>query len=282
MLILAAVLALVACASDPVSVADVGEAYLGAPGTTRTYRVTEAYFHPGTTAPFVTVPDSLRERVSFSADELERGLVIVEEVDQAIRPVSESPQPAELIAALPGPDGVYRDVRSVHRTRRLESELRNLAHNPAYEPHPGEGWYNEVWSEDGEVYGWVYLNGPLTHVRVRKPLAVGAEWVVRQREYRTEGGGTGVYREEARVVGQERVRVGAGEFLAFEVEVAHRWPPGDPVVARYEYYVPGVGLVLEESDGLLTRPAASPGSEQGETERLRRVTRRELVAYDVR
>ena len=277
--------ALAGCSDNLIGASDSNEVYLGRPGTTRTYRGVRRHLEPGTLVPYVVVPEPFRGRSSFSEAQLADGVVAETIETEWVRPLRETWVSAHRLSLIPHPEGEYRSVLQRRRWHSLEEELLNFAHDPSYHPGPWAidgGSYSEddrVWREGGDVVeALTFVTDTVvsTEVRVRTPLAVGAEWVVSERTYRADNGQAEVIREEARVVSQEWVSVAAGEFLAYKVaQVIHWVDLGTQRIGHHEYYAPGVGLVLRENDYETIRRDGNV------SERYRVVERRELSSYSV-
>lgn len=250
--------------------------YLGKIGTERIYDQTEKWFVPNTDSPYIHIPDSLRSQVPFSNEELEQGLVSKSRITQRIDSID------LLYYAywnLPYPYTEYKSLRGDGEGFDLSEFMLAVSTGRSYTgSFPGIDWGTYIETDDS-VTSISYPYG--TGTELLKPLKINLEWIRNEWEYFDSTTVTiRTHNISAKVIDEVNVVVKAGSFKAYKIEVNYNWPDLNyTVLFKYEYYVPNIGLVLEEWDRIIY--AAYFDQSGTHTIRVREVGRNELVSYNI-
>jgi hypothetical protein len=265
-LLLIFILLLISCQKSD----DTNQIYLGKQNTLREYETNEWRYEVNTTIPFITVPDSFYKKLSYDSIPITQGLVTNLLTSEKVNPYD--------IAAynFTNPENIYV-INIEGEQYNLEYDLKSIEENKEYTKSKYTG--GGIWKEDSKELSMI-LNDTLKWIYVVKPLYVGSEWVRRSFHYKADGVNQ-MFQLECKVLGIELISVKAGEFSAYKVEVLNHWIdiPSESVSA-YEYYVPDVGLVLEESDGTISEAIIPPlGEGNPTTSTFHQKFRKELINY---
>lgn len=144
---------------------------------------------------------------------------------------------------------------------------------------PGISWGRYIETEDS-ITTIIYPYG--IGRELLKPLRIGLEWIRQEWEYiNSTTGNLETHNISAKVLGEVDVTVKAGSFKAFKIQIDYNWPDLNyTVLAKYEYYVPNVGLVLEEWDRV-DHILYLDLNGNNTTIIVRNVGRNELVSYNI-
>ncbi len=147
--------------------------------------------------------------------------------------------------------------------------------------HMGSLLDEEVWHETaGELQNVISTDQWQSYPPLPwliKPLVEGNEWV---RHQFLDSEGFVIDQTVAKVLGQKKITVKAGTFTAYKVEVTPDFGEPPEFSTHFEYYVPGIGLVLSESDRVIYISAIAPSGPTF-TVYVRQVIRKELVSWNV-
>jgi hypothetical protein len=170
-----------------------------------------------------------------------------------------------------GPDSEYN----------LYDEVQQLASGRSY--RGGTGYNETIWYEDAtQVQDASPPNDGVIFPRLpwlKKPLYVDETWI----RYQVIDTSTGrlLYQTSAKVLGQVEIATKAGTFQATKL-VLYSLSGSPPELSNeFEYYVPGVGLVLYEVDREVCRSIVRPQGGGYATICFRQVIRKELTSYNV-
>jgi hypothetical protein len=250
--------------------------YLGKIGTQRVYEEIKKWYVPNTDSPFIYVPDSLKSRVQFTFEELAQGIVQKSEMIQRVDSIDYS---YYTYWSLPYPYEEYKhmagDMQYYNLTEHLEALYDGLEYNGSY-----SGVSSGTYIETDDSINWIsYPYG--TGIEMIKPLRKNNQWIKIEWEYiNSTTGNLETHNTSAKVIGEENITVKAGNFNAYKIQVDYNWPDLNyTVIAKYEYYVPNVGLVLEEWDRINHIAYFNNGNTT--TIVVREVGRNELVSYNI-
>lgn len=181
--------------------------------------------------------------------------------------------------SLPYPYEEYKhmagDMQYYNLTEHLEALYDGLEYNGSY-----SGVSSGTYIETDDSINWIsYPYG--TGIEMIKPLRKNNQWIKIEWEYiNSTTGNLETHNTSAKVIGEENITVKAGNFNAYKIQVDYNWPDLNyTVIAKYEYYVPNVGLVLEEWDRINHIAYFNNGNTT--TIVVREVGRNELVSYNI-
>ena len=251
--------------------------YLGKIGTQRNYEEIVKWFVPGSDSPFIYVPDSLKNVIRFSNEELTQGIVKKSLIVQRIDSIDYS---YYTYWNLPYPYEEYKSLNGNGDTYDLSEHMRAIAKGLEYSgSHPGIGWGTYIETDDS-ITALLYPYG--IGRELLKPLRNGLEWIRQEWEYvNSTTGNVETHNISAKVIGEVDVTVKAGSFKAYKLEIDFNWPDLNYTVIAYnEYYVPNIGLVLEEWDRVDHILYLGAGGNNTSMV-VRTVGRNELVSYNI-
>ncbi len=261
---------LMGCSKDnPLSPEELSNlSYLGGNNTVRVYETTEWMFKPNTDIPYIKIPDYLAGRITFDTALSNQGIYAVYKTSETLIPYSQ---------ANSGEEGHMLKIYS--ESRNLQVEIDNLNKNIKYDPVGFEYTdETELIEDKNGVYERVNDNNE--NKILKKPLFVGQNWIREKRTYLNDAGVAERFQQECRVIGREYVETKARKFYAYKVQVTDDWVDlNSKLVEKYEYYVPGVGLVLSESDGNMYQ-ATAVGNGSTTIIYVRMKERKELLSYN--
>ena len=248
--------------------------YIGKQNTIREYETNEwKYDVINTTMPYINVPDSYYKKLSYDSILISQGLVSNLLTTEKVNPydiTSHNLSDPELLKSV-------LEINTEGEQYDLEFDINSIENNREYSKsiYAGRG----LWKEDSKELSMIFSDTS-KYTYLVKPLYVGSQWIRDSYQYK-DNGLNQVFQLECKVVGIEHVMVKAGEFSAYKVEVLNHWVdiPSQSVRA-YEYYVPDIGLVLEERDGTLGEARIPPVGEGDPTFfTYHQKYRKELVSY---
>lgn len=225
--------------------ADVSSSYLLPYGAKRKYEKKDYWLDPFTHEPVLKVSGSTGTLIHMPDSLIQKGLAVSE------KRVEVSEQPKSGGTSQNGDIVMGR----VSHNYTLMHEI-----NKAETGHDGSSWPVKMPDFDPTANnyregGWhetalgVYhvLNGNIVTV-LDKPLLVGKHWRRTTTHYKDKNGISEPIVVDVRVVDKDSVHVSAGDFIAYKLAVTQSWPAMNVTQApSYEYWVPGVGKVLEQS-----------------------------------
>ena len=234
----------------------IDEKYLGLPTTTREYISTTWMFEPNTSTPFIKVPDSLLQKMSFDSVSIRAGVVKIYNYQEIVIPKDTSYNKLNYY----DPNTIYCQIKTqTIDYRNLETELDYVKNGKTYTGSTGSHIDGTTYAENANEY-FTQFDDRSKYYLLKKPLSVGMEWIRDQRQHKTDNGNYELFQTICRVVSKENITVKAGNFAAFKVEVSSYWVDLNyKKVNKYEYYVPNIGLVLTKSDRNLYRTTLTTG-----------------------
>lgn len=250
--------------------------YLGAPNTTREYESYSWMFKASSDSPYVYVPDSLINRLTFDSSSIREGLVSFSKHQQVVIPRD----PSFNQLTYYNPKINYYQMKNISiEQRNLEDELYFISIGIPYSGSGGgTGIDGSLWVETSDSM-YIQFNDTSKYIFLKKPLEIGSNWVREQHQYRAQTGGYQTFQQECTVLSNEEVNIAAGKFRAYKIEVVNHWVDLNyKSVRHYEYYVPNVGLILSESDSNVYRTIFSNGGSY--TIYFRQKERTELINYN--
>jgi hypothetical protein len=268
-------LVLFSCSDDGNPIASVEtQDYLGGIGTQRSYDKTERWLIPGTNEPYYSVPDSLRSRISVNNSQLDSGVSFIYRYNETVRAIDD-----DFYSSwhLDYPRVVYRQIDGQGSAYSLADELDALSSGASYSPsslHLG----TIILRDTADAIMTVAPNQTPTSPSVafmKKSLRIGDSWT---RNMWIDTSGTHMRIETvAQVVALTTVTVPSGTYSAYQVHLTtYHFNPDYHFDEGYEYYAPNVGLILKESDILLSQW----NSQTNQTVSFRQVIRQELLSVD--
>lgn len=240
--------------------------------------ITEKWFVVGTDSPYVSVPSVLMGHLAISDFAYHQGVVQVTNVTETVYPLDSS---CYASWHLPLPRSAYVETRGYGTRYDLNDNILALENGNSYSPGYGMLEGDDPWYETrGAVYEALSSDYKQTPYLL-KPFVVGRSWLRDQSQYYDSTAGRLMSDNiEARVVDEEVVTVRAGTFDSYKVEISSNWPGlNASTVTGYEYYVPGIGLVLYKSDLVVDSVTLYPHGESSGTVTYRRVVTKELQSY---
>ena len=250
--------------------------YLGAPNTTKEYESYSWMFKANTDSPYVYVPDSLINRLTFDSSSIREGLVSFSRFQRVVIP--RDPSFNQLTYYNPAIN--YYQIKTISTEQRnLEDELYSISIGMPYSGSGGgSGIDGSLWIESNDSM-YIQFNDTSKYILLKKPLEIGSSWIREQHKYRTQNGDYQTFQQECTVLSYEDVNITAGMFTAYKIEVVNNWVDLNyKSVRNYEYYVPNVGLILSESDSNVYRTTFSNGGSH--TIYFRQKERTELISYN--
>jgi hypothetical protein len=251
-----------------------GNNYVGGIGTERTYHETEKWFLANSTVPYFTVPESLLTKVSLTSSQLQSGVACIKNYTAFINPIDDA---FYISWNLPLPRENYIQTEANGKEYSLENELDSLKNNKSYTPG-NFGIGQEIFRVTEE--GIMTVNTPDLQANfpsvpfIKNNLQVNDCWV--RYKYIDTTTNNPIFETIANVISKEYVVVPAATFNAYKVKLTtYHYNPDYSFDEGYEYYVPGVGLVLKESDMDLYRWDSGTNT----TIHFRQIIRKELVSY---
>jgi hypothetical protein len=240
--------------------------YSGDIGSERAYRITTQWFKLGSSTPFYDVPDSLISRIIFPDSLRLNGYIEIEEI---ISRMTEMDSEYYLKQDTTIPRKFYKNEFADWKKHSLIDEVTALMEGRDYSPSE---FYNIIWGR------WLETNKKLIAlsniIYIEKPLEVNKMWVRDSGKVPDGSGGFSTYQSEAEVIGREEITTLAGSFLAYKVVVVTHWVESNMrLYGTYQYYVPNIGLVLEETKGTVV------SSVNNQTIYYDQVYRKELISY---
>ncbi len=130
------------------------------------------------------------------------------------------------------------------KIKSFSREIKKIENGKVYEGLVGKDKVTSIYTLDGalvqlEDFTTYYYDPP----RVDQPgdlFEAGKEWTNKTIERSTlYGGGYRYYQTKVKVLGTEKIKLPAGEFLAFKVEYIGN--SGDLLIHSYKWFVPGFG-----------------------------------------
>ena len=254
--------------------------YIGKPGTERTYKIVEKWYHSNTTIPFISIPDSIKNDISLSDSFISCGVVRIMNYTEFVTSINTDYfnriNQGNQLRGIPllfqeYPIEEYRKVEGDGTLYDLTDEIDHLCNNLIYTPS-NYGIGVEIYHENQEQ-----LSRNFTRKILDLPILLDKEWI---RYSRVDSLGNIEFEVTCKIIGIESVLLSCGNFEAYKLEVMDNWGNGGKSLDCYEYYVPNIGLILEESDrnlGMIT--ADSEGNISNSYFRL--ICRKELVNYNI-
>jgi hypothetical protein len=265
------VIIFISCKKDDYS----NQTYLGKQNSVREYETTTWKYDVNSTMPFIKVPDSFYKKLSYDSILISEGLVINAYTIETVIPYNIA---AKIITK---PEVIKSSLNVVSEGQQysLEDNLFNIFKDQKYLTTIVKD-VTGPWLEDSQQLS-IILSDSSSYTYLAKPLHVGDEWIRESRRYRNSNGVYELFQQECKVLCIERVIVKAGEFSAFKVEVMNHWVdiPSKSIRA-YEYYTPDVGLVLKETDGIMST-LSIPLFGETTISTFHQKVRRELVNYSI-
>ena len=252
---------------------DQNQTYLGKLNTLREYETTMWKYEVNSILPFIKVPSSLYKKLSYDSTFISEGLVVNSLTTETVIPYDISWK------WISNPDLIKSVlfISSEGQQYNLEDNLRNIINNIDYY-RTIVGGVTGLWLEDYQKLCLVF-NDSTKYTILAKPLHVGDEWIRESRRYKNSNGIYELFQQECKVLALEHVVVKAGEFSAYKIEVMNHWVDLNSKSVRvYEYYVPDIGLVLQETDGI-TSQASIPPFGDASISTFHQKERKELVNY---
>jgi len=130
------------------------------------------------------------------------------------------------------------------KIKSFSREIKKIENDKVYEGVVGKDKITSIYTLDGalvqlEDFATYYYDPP----RVDQPgdiFETGKEWTNKTIERSTSyGGGYRYYQTKVKVLGTEKIKLPAGEFVAFKVE--YMGNSGDALIHSYKWFVPGFG-----------------------------------------
>jgi hypothetical protein len=249
--------------------------YLGKQSTSREYETTTWRFEAGTNIPLIIVPDSIYKRLSLDSTLISEGVISKSYITETLIPYDTSrhyiSDPNLFLEAL-----LKEEIGEKYD---LMKELECISNNEIYSNTDIGETTVIIWHEnEQELINSIYDS---IKIILHKPISVGDEWIRESYQYFADNDNLQLFRQECRVISQESVKVKAGSFLAYKIEILNHWVDLDyKSIWSYEYYVPNVGLILEESDVNLYETIVFPGGYGETTSFFRQRQRKELIDYN--
>ncbi len=275
------ILALSSCSNAPTSVEmDSSTAIIGKVGSERNYVMTEKWFVPGTDSPYVAVPAVLLGHLGISDSAYYQGAVQVTNVTETVYSLDSSYYASW---HLPPPRSAYVETRGYGTRYDLNDNILALENGLSYSPGYGMVEGDDPWYETRGALYEALANDYKETPYLLKPFVIGRSWLRDEAQYYdSTAHRTMSDNIMARVVDEEVVTVNAGTFEAYKVEISANWPGLNySVITGYEYYVPGIGLILYKSDAVVNSVTLYPNGENSGTITYRRVITKELQSYTI-
>ncbi|MFC2139198.1 hypothetical protein ACFLR4_00930 [Bacteroidota bacterium] len=248
--------------------------FLGAAGTNRSYVETEIWLKSDSDLPYFTIPSELSNQISLSREQLAGGVCIIRNILTEVNSITEQLYNNwDLSLAIEN----YLQITISGEEYSLKEEIEALWN--------GANYNQSDYSREKEVYirdefGIRSVYPPQAADRqdvtsyIMNNIVVGDTWT-REKIYET-GTSNIISETVAEVLGIETVTVPAGTFSAYKIKLTTNETGVNVWNDGYEYFVPDVGLVLQESD----RFYAWDDPETGERKVARKICMKVLESYD--
>ena len=250
---------------------------LGGIGTQRDYRETIQMFKPGTEQPYYLVPDSLLPKLSFSKDQLQKGVCIINNYFENVDSISDDFYHSW---HLQSPKDTYRQIEDAGLSNNLEEELETARLGNVYTLYHYRSGPNIVTEKSDGIYSVRPLDMQKQFPSVpyvKSIINIGDSWT--RYKFIDTSNSKSIVETIATVIGKETVTVIAGTFSAYKIKLTtFHFNPDYSFEEGFEYYTPYVGLVLKESDMELHRW----DSMSGITIAFRQKLRKELKGTNIK
>ncbi len=269
------ILLLQSCEKDYDSIDSSSQTFLGKENTFRKYEITTWQYEANSNVPFVKITDSLYRNLSIDSIMISQGVVTQASLHETLIPYDISWN----VVSNPT---LYNDglqIKSTTEVYDLNTELRYISNNKTYSKSITQRIEGYICFENGKTYDFIFGDSSKNTI-LAEPLYVGVNWIRQSRHYKNDKGGIELFQQECRVLGLEQVEVKAGKFFAYKIEIMNHWVDlNSKSLRNYEYYVPDVGLILEESDSNVYQTSISWSGDTA-TIYFRQKYRKELVNYN--
>ena len=176
--------------------------YLGAPNTTREYESYSWMFKASSDSPYVYVPDSLINSLTFDSSSIREGLVSFSRFQKVVIPRDSSFN--QLIYYNPIINYYQMKDISIEK-RNLEDELYFISIGMPYSGSGGgSGIDGSLWVETNESM-YIQNNDTTKYIFLKKPLEIGSYWIREQHQYRTQNGTYQTFQQECTVLSNEDI-----------------------------------------------------------------------------
>ena len=268
------ILLIQSCVKDNDFVDSSSQRYLGKQNTVREYETTTWEYEANTDVPYIKVPDSLILSLSIDSSLISQGVVgqsyRVEQLIQYDTTWHVVSNPTLCAEGL--------QLKTIIEYYDLNNELQCIYNSNTYSKSLMKSTGGTIYLENDNSFGMFSGNNNNDTILV-KPLSIGVNWIRESHQYKNNNGELNLFQQECTVISQEEVEVQAGNFLAYKIEIIDHWASLNiKQTSGYEYYVPNVGLILEEWDKNLYRTTVTQSD--SETIYFRQKYRKELVSYN--
>jgi hypothetical protein len=249
--------------------------FMGNVGTSRTYIETERWLEVGTNKPLITIPDNYKHNISLIAYQLENGVSIIRNYTENVNPISDD---YYYSWKLPLSREKYLQCEALGKNYSLSAELETVKKGNNYSLgnlQVGPDIYQQ--STEGVLSimpMYMQKQSPPLPI-IKNDMSVNATWI--REKYIDTLTSKIIIETIARVVSKEKVIVSSGVYDAYKIKLTtNHYNPNYSFEAGFEYYVPNVGLVLKESDMVVSQWS----SINNQTITFRQIIRKELISYN--
>jgi hypothetical protein len=263
------------CEKDNDSVDSSSQTFLGKQSTVRNYETTTWQYEANSNVPLVKTPASLYRSLSIDSMLILQGVVMQTTINETLIPYDIS----WAIVSNPSLYSAGVQVKTTTELYDLNTELQCISNKRTYSNSINQSIDGAIYFENGEIFDVIFGDNSKNTVLI-EPLSIGVNWIRESYHYKNNKGGIELFQQDCRVISQEQVEVKAGKFLAYKIEIMNNWIDLKSKSLRgYEYYVPEVGLILEESDSNVYQTSISLSGDAS-TIYFRQKYRKELVSYN--
>jgi len=249
--------------------------YLGGIGTERTYKENERWLQASSNLPYFNVPDTLLPRVSLDTTQLESGIVFIKNYTEFVKPIDDDFYTSWKLT-LPRED--YVQTKGSGNCYSLANEIDSLQQNKSYSIE-NYGIGQDIFRIMDDAIMTVTspdLQESFPSVPfIKNKLQINDFWI----RYKFIDSTTKdpIIETVAKVISEGNIIVEAGSFTAYKIQLTtYHYNPDYCFEEGYEYYVPGIGLVLKESD----MDVYQWNSISNTTIHFRQIIRKELVSFN--
>jgi hypothetical protein len=241
-------------------------------GTERVYKETTNWFDPVSNYPYYSVPDSLLSRVSLNHSQLQQGICEIRNFTEQISQIDDDYY-NDYNLTYPKTDYIQIFIQGI--SYKLSDELDSLILNKTYSIG-NFGYRDGVYrkSSEGIMTAHLLPNNFPSVPYLKNNICINDTWI---RYKFTSASGNTIIESVANVKGMEYVVVPAGTFNALKIiTTTYDYNKNYDYIGSVEYYVQNIGLVLKETDALISKFDVNSGT----TINVRQTTRKELISYN--
>jgi len=247
--------------------------YSGKVGSEKVFRITTKWLRLNTNIPFYSIPDSLINQISFPDSLRKQG--VIEIGNLRLKTVAIDAEYYNKFKTNLSKE-YFKEEYADWTYQSLDEEYRTILTYRNYYPIDVHNVFWDRWLETPDSLVELF-SIPSNSLILKKPLKEKSLWIRGSLKISDGNGGYATYQEEGEVMEYKEIKIEAGTFLAYKIAVVTHWLESNiRIYGTYEYYVPNLGLILEESNGILESSAKDL---YGNKVYYDQIYRKELISY---